>query len=157
MLSGMPDEFIPEGISSRVVIIENDVSKRKGCGVDLSKNNDENDLHHVIGSAGINESGILSSCIYTNVNKSRQNPYLKLISAIHNFSNDSAPDDNGVEDHSIDLPLVITYNLQGDKKPLNDWDNPDLFPIAFFALFAYGNGGHIAPQSTKVSLQAWAK
>ncbi len=71
MLSGMPHEFIPEDISSRVVIMENDISKREGYGVDLSKNNDENDLHHIIGSIGINESGILSACIYTDVNESR--------------------------------------------------------------------------------------
>ncbi len=108
----MSHEFIPKGISSKVVIMENDISERKGYGVDLSKNNDENNLHHVIGSVGINESSILSGCIYTDVNKSRQNPYLKLISAIHtNFLNDSAPDDNGVEDHNVDPPPVITYNL----------------------------------------------
>ncbi len=133
ILSGMPHEFIPEGISFRVVIMENDISKRKGYGVDLSKNNDENDLHHVIGFAGINKSGILSGCIYTNVNKSRQNPYLKLISAIHNLSNDSAPNDNSVKDHSVDSPPVITYNLQGDRKPLNDWDNPDFFLLHFLS------------------------
>ncbi len=120
ILSSMLDEFIPGDDSSRVVIIENDISKREGYGVDLSKNNDENDLHYAIGSAGINELGILSSCIYIDVNESRQNPYLKLISAIYNLSNDSTPDNNGVEDYSVDPPPVITYNLQGDRKPLND-------------------------------------
>ncbi len=120
MLSGILDEFILESISSRVVIMENDISEREGYEVDLSKNNDENNLHYTIGSAGINESGILSGCIYTDVNESEQNPYLKLISAIHNLSNDSASDDNGVEDHSVDPPPVITYNLQDDRKSLND-------------------------------------
>ncbi len=153
----MPDEFISKGISSRVVIMENDISKREGYGVDLSKNNNKNDLHHAIGSASINESGILSGCIYIDVNESRQNPYMKLIFAIHNLLNDSALDDNSVEGHSVNPSPVITYNLQGDRKPLNDWDNPDFFPIAFLALFPYGDGGHIAPRSTKVSLQVWAK
>ncbi len=145
ILLGMPDEFISKDILSRIVIMENDISKRKGYGIDLSKNNDENDLHHAIGFTGINKLGILSSCIYTNINESRQNLYLKLISAIHNLLNDSAPDDNGVKDHSADLPLVITYNLHGDRKPLNDWDNPDFFPIAFLALFLNSNNGHIIP------------
>lgn len=94
----------------------------------------------------------MSGCIYTDVNESRQNLYLKLISAIHNLSNDHA-----AADHDDDPPPVITYNLHGDWIPLNDWDNPDFFPIAFPALFPYEDGGHIAPRSIKVSLHAWAK
>ncbi len=157
MLSGMPDQFISEDILSREVIIENNISERKDYGIDLSKNNNENDLHHAIGSESINELGILSGCIYTDVNESRQNPYHKSISAIHNLYNDSALDNNGVEDYCVEPPLVITYNLQDNRKSLNDWDNPNFFSIAFLALFPYGDDGHIAPQSTKVSLQVWAK
>lgn len=89
--------------------------EREGYGANLAENNEENDLHHAIGSAGINESGILSGCIYTDVNESRQNPYLKLISAIHNLS-----DDNAAEDHNDEPRPVISYNLHGDGKPLND-------------------------------------
>ena len=108
----MPDEYIPKGISSRVVIMENDSSERKGYEADLVENNDKNDLYHAI---GINKSRILSGYIYIDVNKSRQNLYLKLISAIHNLS-----DDNVVEDHNDDLKPVISYNLDGDGKLLND-------------------------------------
>lgn len=120
MLSNMPDEFIPEEILSKIVIIESDISEYKGYEADLSKNNDKNDLNHTIKSVNINESGILSSGIYTDVNKSRQNPYLKLISIIHKLWNDSSLEDNSVKDHSIDPPLVITYNLYNDRKLLND-------------------------------------
>ncbi|MCJ1349551.1 hypothetical protein MMC31_007792 [Peltigera leucophlebia] len=151
-LLSIPAEFIPKGISSRIVVIENDSSERKGYGADLVENNDENDLHHAIEAAGINESGILSACIYTDVNESRQNPYLKLISAIHNLF-----DDNDAEHHNDDSRPVISYNFHGDGKPLNDWDNPDFFPITFPTLFSYGDAGHIAPRSIKVSLYAWAK
>ncbi len=111
MLLGMSDEFISERISFRVVIIENDISKCKSYKINLSKNNNENNLHHVIGFVGMNKLGILSGCIYIDINKSRQNPYLKLIFAIYNFSNDSTLDDNGMEDHNVDLLPVITYNL----------------------------------------------
>ncbi len=136
----MPDEFISESISSRVIVIENDSSERKGYGAKLAENNEENDVHQAIGSAGINESGILSGCIYTDVNECRQNPYLKLISAIHNLSID-----NDAEDYNDETRLLISYNLHSDGKPLNDGDNPDFFSIAFPALFPYGDGGHIDP------------
>ncbi len=115
MLLSMPDEFISKSILSRVVVIEDDSSERKGYGANLAENNEENDLHHAIGSGDINESGILSGCIYTDVNESRQNLYLKLISTIHNLSND-----NVAEDHNDELRPVISYNLHGDGKPLND-------------------------------------
>ncbi len=77
---------------------------------------------------------------------------MKLISTIHNLSHD-----NGAEDHNDKTRPVISYNFHGDGKPLNDWDNPDFFPIAFPALFLYKDGGHIAPRSAKVSLHVWAK
>ncbi len=139
MLSSMSNEFIPEGISSRVVIMKDDSSEYKGYGTNLVENNEKNKIYHAIGSTSINESRILSSCIYTDVNESRKNPYLKLISAIHNLSNN-----NIMEDHNNKPKLVISYNLHDDGKPLNDWDNPDFFLIAFFALFFYGDDGHIA-------------
>ncbi len=148
----MPDEFIPESISLSVIVMENDSSERKGYGANFAENNEKNDLYHTIGSAGINESEILSGCIYTNVNKSRQNLYLKLISAIHNLSND-----NGAKDHNDEMRSVISYNLYSNGELLNDWDNPDFFPIAFPALFFYEDDSHIAPRSTKVSLHTWAK
>ncbi len=95
--------------------MEDNSSEREGYGANLAENNEENNLHHAIGSAGINESGILSGCIYTDVNESRQNLYLKLIFAIHNLSND-----NGAEDHKNKTRPIISCNLYGDGKPLND-------------------------------------
>ncbi len=115
MLSSIPDEFIPESISSRVVVIENDSFVRKGYKVNLVENNNKNNLYHVIRSVSINKSEILNGCIYTNVNESRQNPYWKLIFAIYNLSND-----NIVEDHNDKPRLVISYNLHGNEKLLNN-------------------------------------
>ena len=91
----MLDEYIFKGILLKVVIMENSNSEHKGYGADLVENNDENDLHHAIKAAGINELGILSRCIYIDINESRPNLYLKLISAIHNLS-----DDNVTKDHN---------------------------------------------------------
>ncbi len=67
----MPNKFILEGILSRVIIMENNSSERKGYGANLVENNKENNLHYAIRSIGINELGILSGCIYTDINKSR--------------------------------------------------------------------------------------
>lgn len=148
----MLDEFIPQGISSRVVVMKDDSSERQDYGANLVENNEENNLHHAIGSASINKSGLLSRCIYTYVNESKQNRYLKLISGFHNLS-----DNNAMKNYNDEPKPVIGYNLHKDGKPLNNWDNPDIFTIAFFALFSYRDGGHITPRFTKVSLHAWLK
>ncbi len=68
----MPDEFVSEGISSRVLVMEDNSSEYKSYGANLAKNNEENNLYHAIGSASINKLGIFVSYIYKNVNKSRQ-------------------------------------------------------------------------------------
>lgn len=136
----MPYKFILEGILLKVIVMENDSSKRKGYGANLAEKKEKNDLHYAIGFADINKSGILSGYIYTNVNESRHNLYFKLISAIHNFCNN-----NSAEDHNNKTSLVISYNLYGNRKPFNDWDNLDFFLITFFILFLYKDGGHITP------------
>ena len=140
-------EFIFESILSRVVVLENDSFKCKGYKADLEENNNENDLHYFIQVVSINESGILSGYISIDVNKSRQNPYLKLIFAIHNFF-----DNNAMENYNDNLRPIISYNLYGNRKSLNDWNNPDFFLIVFPVLFPYGDGGNIAPQFIKISL-----
>lgn len=81
---------------------------------------------------------ILSGYIYIDINKSRQNPYLKLISTIYNLS-----DGNVIENNNNKPRPIISYNLHSDGIPLNDLNNPDFFSIAFSTLFFYRNGGHI--------------
>lgn len=112
ILLSISDEFIPEGISSRIVIIADNSFERKGYRANLAKNNEENDLHYAIGSADINESGILNGCIYTDINESRQNLILKLISAIHNLFKDKA-----AQDHNNKPKPVINYNFYNKGKP----------------------------------------
>lgn len=140
MSSFIPDKFIFDNILSKVVIIKTNILEYWGHVVNLEENNEENNLHYIIGSAGINESGILSDFIYYNVNKSRQNQYFTLISAIHNFS-----DNNAVKDHNKKPRSVISYNFHDDKKVLNSWNNPDLFLIAFSTLLFHGKDSYISP------------
>ncbi len=64
----MSNKFIPEGISLGVIIIENNSSERKRYEANLTKNNEVNNLYHVIGTTSINKLGILSGCIYTDIN-----------------------------------------------------------------------------------------
>ncbi len=59
-------EFIPAGISSRVLQYDEDIQEREGYVADLETENFENDLYHAMNNAGISESGLLSSCLYTN-------------------------------------------------------------------------------------------
>lgn len=86
MLASMPDQFIPNKIVFKIVAINQDHSKHEEYRANLKINNDKNNHHHIIGYTGRNNSGIFSGCIYININESRQNPYLKFISAIYNLS-----------------------------------------------------------------------
>lgn len=106
----MPNEFIFKSISSRVIVIENNSFEYKGYEANLAKTNEENDLHHAIRTAAINELEILSNYIYTDVNEFRQNSYLKLISIIYNLF-----DDKGANNHNNKTRLVISYNLYDDE------------------------------------------
>lgn len=111
----MLDKFLFKCILSKTVVIENNSSKHKDYRANLVENNNKNSLHYAIRSANIDESKILSGCIYTNVNKSRQNSYWKLIFAIYHLSND-----NVAEDHNNNPRPIISYNLHSDGKFLND-------------------------------------
>lgn len=112
----MPDEFIPEGISSRVVSMNQDPEEREGYAAGLNTSNDENDLHHALGTAGMENTGLSSGCIYTDVNEARQDPYLKLISAINNLQSTSSTVENSDPvDNDASQPM-LTFNLK-DAEP----------------------------------------
>lgn len=68
----------------------------------------------------------MSGYIYTNVNESKQNLFLKLISTIHNILND-----NTMKDHNNKPRLIINYNFHDNKKLLSNYDNSNLIPIVF--------------------------
>lgn len=53
--------------------------------MDLNTSNDENDLYHILKIVDIKNIYFSSNCIYPDINKTRQNLYLKLISTINNL------------------------------------------------------------------------
>lgn len=79
-----------------------------------------------------------------------------MISAIHNLSANYLAYKKATQKFRDDIQPVISYNLCGDRIALNDWDNPNFFPMAFPILFPYGNRGHFATWFIKISLQTWA-
>lgn len=71
MFKTMPNEFIREGISSIVVLINQNFKEYEGFEENLNINNDEHDLYHVLGTAKIKNTGFSNGCIYTDVNEAR--------------------------------------------------------------------------------------
>ncbi len=157
MLETMPDEFIPEGISSRIVSMNQDSEESEGYAANLNTSNDENDLHYLLGTARIKNTGLSSGCIYTDVNEVRQNLYLKLISAIHNLQTTLSTIENNDPINNDASQPMLTFNLKDNCIALNDENNADFFLLAFSTLFPHGNSGYCIPRPQTVSLQAWAK
>ena len=58
------DEFIPTDIKSRVLQFDPDSDEREGYAADLYADNHEIKLHHTMSHAGLNDSGLLSGCLY---------------------------------------------------------------------------------------------
>lgn len=81
----MPDELILEKISFRVIIINQDSRKRESYRANLDNNNNEKNLQYLLKIVKIENISLLSDYIYTNVNKVKQNLYMKLISTINNI------------------------------------------------------------------------
>lgn len=81
----MSDEFIPEHISSSFVLLNQDSIEYIRYMIDLNTSNNENNLYHILKIIGTENIGLSSDCIYTNVNETRQNLYLKLIFTINIF------------------------------------------------------------------------
>ncbi len=148
------DEFIPAGIKSRVLHCDPDSNEREGYATDLNADNHKNELHHAMSDAGLNDSGLLSGCLYTDADDAREHPIMKLVSAVTNYKRGAASTEN------LDLPILM-YKNNGRPIPLNDWENPNYFTLAFPTLFPLGIGGHLAAcnieKRTKVSLEAWGK
>lgn len=117
ILRTMPNEFISKDFLYSLVIIAHDIWKLKGYDTNLLENNDKNDLNYSIKFANINKQGILSGCIYIDVNKSGQNMYFKLIPAISNFSNEYAitNHDNNTSPFIMTIKIMIIQLLDQSK------------------------------------------
>ena len=149
LLQDWEEEFIPQGLLDQVVHCEPDNSERDSYAVPSNGENFENDLDHAITEAGIEGDAIQTGCVYSDIDDNRQNPTLKLLSAIDNTNSGTNP--------SHDAHPAISYQAKGQLIPLNDWENPHYFTAAFPTLFPFGDGGHIEKRSRPLSIQAWAK
>lgn len=99
----------------------------------MEADNFENNLHHTANNIEIGDLGLLSSCLYINVNNIQEYPTMKLVLAISNDKNRSNNDKIN--------SLILTYQNYGRITPLNNWDNQKYFTACFptFILFKIGN------------------
>ncbi len=148
------DEFIPTSIKSCVLLYDPDSDERERYSADLNADNHENELHHSMSDAWLNDSGLLSGCLYTDIDDARDHFIMKLVSTVANYKQGAASTEN------LDLP-ILTYKNKGRLIPLNDWENPNNFTMVFPSLFPLGIEGHLAAYNikkrTKVSLEVWGK
>lgn len=75
----MPKKFILEEILFKVIVINSNPKKDERYVIDLNITNIENDLYYALATDRIKKTSISNSYIYTNINKVRQNPYLKRV------------------------------------------------------------------------------
>ncbi len=104
-------------------------------------------MHTTISDYNKSQSGLLSGCVFSNIDGMRHHPVLKLISAVNNLAND---------DGEKTEPLIV-YSANGHPICLNDWEDKHYFTGAFPMLFPFGDGGYQAKRKTAVLLQVWAK
>lgn len=85
MLKSKSNEFIPKNILSKNITINYNFEKYERYTIYFNINNNNNNWYYALGISGIKNIVLWSCCIYININKTRQNSYLKLISTINNF------------------------------------------------------------------------
>lgn len=150
LLDTWEDQFIPSGITDNMVQCDPDHYKRVSYAIDLCDGNYENDLDAAIADTGIKGDHIHSGCVYSDIDDGRQNPTLRLLSAIGNIKATTLALDTSTT-------KIVTYRNKGRLIPLNDWEDPHYFTDAFPCLFPFGSGGHLKQRKRPMSLEAWAK
>ncbi len=125
------------GITSKHLQYKPVLSKRKGYVVNLESDNFENELHQAVNVAGLDDSGYLSGCLYTDAEDAREHPTTKLVSALANHKN------SGTSIDPVSKASVLSYQTKSYITSLNAWENPDYFTAAFPTLFPFGTGGHL--------------
>lgn len=102
----------------------------------LRNNNFENNLDTIITETKIEVDQLYSRYVYGDIDNGTQNATLKLLSTIDNMKSKTTP----TKDNAVS---VIIFYSQGHLIPLNNWENPFYFLIAFLTLFFFGNDGHL--------------
>lgn len=94
--------------------------KYERCVADLNTSNNENNFYYILGTIKMKNISFLNNCIYTNVNKAKQNPYLKIISTINNFHTTPSTIKNSDLDNDDTSQLMLTFNFNSNHIALND-------------------------------------
>lgn len=81
----------------------------------MEADNFENNFYHIASNAEIGDLGLLSSCLYTNINNTQEYSIMKLVLAIINYKNRSNNDKIN--------SLIFTYQNNKYITLLNNWDN----------------------------------
>ena len=123
------EEFVLANGLSRVLEYDEDIQEREGYITDLEVGNFENNLYHAANNIRIGNSGLLSGCLYIDVNNTREHPTIKLVLAITSHKNRSYND-------NTNSPIWI-YENNESVTPLNNWNNPKYFRISFRTFFSF--------------------
>ncbi len=146
-------EFVPTNISSRVLQCDKDTKEKEGYVANLEIENFKNNLDHAVNNAEISDSGLLSGCLYTDVDDTQEHPPMKLVSAITNHKKKS-------NNENANIP-ILSYKNSDRVVRLNNWENPEYFTTSFPSLFPFGIGGHVCTtrgsKKRNIPLELWGK
>lgn len=81
----MLDDFFCKKTLFRVIILNQDNREYEKYRANFDNNNNKKELEHMLKMAEIKNIGFFNSYIYIDVNKARQNLYIKLFLAINNL------------------------------------------------------------------------
>lgn len=127
--------------------------EREGYVTDLEIENFENDLHHADSNVEISDSGLLSDCLYTNVDHTWDHFTIKLVFAITNHKRKSNNKDDNIP--------IVTYKNSSRVVHLNNWENLVYFMAFLPSLFLFGIGDHVSithgSKKRNVPLDLWSK
>ncbi len=136
LLETWEDEFIPSDIMDNIIHYNANQHERKGYATDLNDGNFGKDLNAAIAGTSIEGDHINSGCDYSDIDNQRQNPTLRLLSAVANIQATVSTTDHPTS-------TTISYCSSGQLVPLNDWEDPHYFTFAFLYLSPFGTGGHL--------------
>lgn len=103
-------------------------------------------MHHIINDADVNNSGLLSSCLYTNANDIWEYPILKLVFVITNYKQYIASN----KDSNL---LILIYKNNGCYIFFNNWKNPNYFILTFWILFLFSNKSYSTTFNNKKTVK----
>ncbi len=106
-MANWKDGFVFRSIKENTVLSRSDHFKHKGYTHNISEDNLENNIHATISDSNELQSGLHIRFVFSNIDRTRHHPILKLISVVNNLAND-----NG-EKMSLGLcmvPMVILHS-----------------------------------------------